>query len=117
MALVTVDGHPLPNPSEIERGSFDIADNAERTADGTMVMDIVATKRKITLSYNMIADGDYATIRALKRPGRVFYSVTFPGPGGNETMTAYFGDITDRAWHTIGGVRWWQDVQISLIER
>lgn len=115
MALIRINGVAIPNPSDIDRGEFDIT-RSERTSDGTMVRDVVTTKRRIDITYDFLSDPDYAAIKTLLA-GKGFVQVTYPSPGGEVTMTAYPGDITDRAWHTRNGVRWWRDVKFSLIER
>lgn len=118
-ALVTIDGQAIsPNPSAIERGKFRLT-KAERTADGTMVMDLIAVKHRIELRWNRIAEDAYRTILEHLEDG-VFHAVAYPDPqatGGRRMITAYVGDITDGVWQRSAGVRWFQDVRVALIER
>ncbi|MDQ7794155.1 MAG: hypothetical protein RDU89_07045 [bacterium] len=118
MAPVTINGQPIANASEIERGQFRIT-KAERTADGTMVMDLIAIKHRLDLRWNRIAEASYKEILNLLA-GDVFYQVAYPdpqAPDGQRTITAYVGDITDGVWQRVGGVRYFRDVRIGLIER
>jgi len=118
VALVTINGHGIANPSEIERGTFRLT-KAERTADGTMVMDLIAIKRRVDLRWDRIAEAEYRQILDLLEAD-VFHEITYPdpqSPDGRRTITAYVGDITDGVWQRSGGVRWFQEVRIALIER
>ena len=118
--MIRINGVTItPNPSTVERGIFRIS-NAERTADGTMMLEVIATKRRVDLGWSFIADADYKRLLDLIEQGGPFYQVTYPdlqALGGERTITAYVGDINDSAWHTIGGQRWWRDVSIAFIER
>ena len=118
--MIRINGIPItPNPSSVERGTFRIS-NAERTADGTMMLEIIAVKRRVDIGWTYIRDSDYKALLDVIEQGGPFYQVTYPdpqAPGGERTITAYVGDINDSAWHTIGGQRWWRDVQVAFIER
>ena len=46
MALITISGVALPTPSEFQVGYQDIS-KAERNANGTMIIERVAVKRKL----------------------------------------------------------------------
>lgn len=118
MALLTIAGVQVANPTEMKVGRFDLT-KASRTASGKMVMEIIATKRRLDCSWKLIKDADLQTLIDTIIAHKPFFQVTFPGPGGvDETMTAYSGDINASLWHRDGdGVRWWEDVSISLIEQ
>ncbi|MBE3590013.1 MAG: hypothetical protein IMW98_04200 [Firmicutes bacterium] len=116
MALITIAGTPIVDPSEIKLGYFDLT-KSSRTASGRMVMEIVATKRRLDLTWQKIADADLQAILDVIAAHKPFFVVTFPVPGGTASMTAYVGDINTGLWYTVGGVRWWQDVSFALIEQ
>lgn len=118
MALITLDGVTITNPGEIKLGKFNLTKSG-RTASGLMVMEIIATKRKVDLSWSKLSDADLKTILDLLDTG-AFHTLTYPdpqGPGGQRTVTAYVGDIETGLWHTVAGVRYWDGVKIPLIER
>lgn len=119
MALVIINGQTItPNPSDCKLGKFRIT-KARRAASGRMVMEIIAVKRTATLSWDMIEEG---ALRALldNLDSRVFHTVSFPdpqAPDGKGTMTAYVGDVSMERWQRVGGVRYWSNVEIPLIEQ
>ena len=116
--LVTIDSTPIVNPNKIDVGKFNLT-KAARAADGTMNMEIIATKRNLALEWAMISSSDLKTILDLLDVG-IFHTVVFPDPqeaGGTISISAYVGDINEGVWHTKGGVRYWQKVRIGLIER
>lgn len=116
MALVTINGRAIADPSDIEVGQYRIS-KAERTAAGKMMMEIIAIKRSVTLKYNLIAETNLKVILD-ELESRTFHSLTYPDPqSGSKTITVYVGDIKENAWQTVGGVRYWRDVSIGLVEQ
>ncbi len=117
MATVLIDNRQIVQPASIEIGKFRLT-KAQRTADGTMVMELIATKRQVQLGWAVIAAPDLDYILDLLDTG-VFHQLTFPDPQGGESMTitVYVGDISYKAWQYRDGVRYWRDVSITLIER
>ncbi|AVX31796.1 hypothetical protein CTH_2253 [Carboxydocella thermautotrophica] len=118
MALVTINGRAIADPSDIEVGQYRIS-KAERTAAGKMMMEIIAIKRSVTLKYNLISEAALKTILD-ELESKTFHTLTYPDPqgsGGAKTITVYVGDIKESAWQTVGGVRYWRDVSIGLVEQ
>lgn len=114
--MLKVAGTLLPNPAKLEVGEFDIS-RAERTADGTMAMEIIATKRRIDVEWHMIPDSQLNTILNAVKANRPFFSVEYPFAGGTTTMTCYLGDRQLGLWHTRNGVRYWESVKMAFVER
>jgi len=106
----------VTNPAKLEVGEFDIS-RAERTADGTMAMEIVATKRSIDVEWHMITDSQLDTILNAVKANRPFFVVEYPFAGGTATMTCYLGDRYLGLWHTRNGIRYWEKVSMAFIER
>lgn len=116
--MITINGQQIANPASVELGKFKLT-KSSRSSSGLMNMDIIATKRKIDLNWDKIAGADLKLILDIL-DGQVFHQVAYPDPqgaGGQSTITAYAGDITQRAWHQLNGVRYWENVSIGLIER
>lgn len=113
--MVWLNGIALPAPSELRVGVFDIT-RAGRTASGLMQMEFIARKRTITLEYVLISNSELAAILD-NLHSRVFHTLRYTDAGMERTITVYHGDRPYAAFHTIGGVRWWKDVQIPLIEQ
>lgn len=119
MGLLVINGQAVtPNPSNIDLGKFTLSKSG-RAASGLMLMDIIAYKDSMTATWDMIPDADLGRILQNLR-SKTFHSVEYPdaqAPGGRRTMTAYVGDIEMGLWHRVGGVRYWTNVSIPLIER
>lgn len=116
MALITVGGVTLPTPSEYNVGLMDLS-KAERNAVGTMIIERIATKRKIELGWAYLTGAQYSQILNAVDP--VFFTVTYwdPKQNGNLTGTFYVGDRQAPMMKFNNGVPSWKDVKFSLIER
>lgn len=118
MALVTINGQPIADPTGVQVGQFRLT-KATRTASGRMAMEIIAIKRKLELEWDKIAEPDLKFVLNLLE-GQTFHQVAYPDPqgaAGELTITTYVGDINKRTWHRVGGIRHWEQVRIGLIER
>lgn len=116
MAILTIAGVPVANPAEIKISRFDLT-KSNRTASGRMVMEVVrAGVRRVDVTWRYLPDSDLKTILDVLAANKPYFQVTFPGPSGTETMTAYAGDVTTTLWHTRGGVRYWSEVSVPFIE-
>jgi len=118
VAMVTLNGVALPNPSDIEVGKFNLT-KAGRSASGLMNMEIIARKRSVTLKYSHLSEPDLRVIMD-QLDSKIFHQLECPDPqgdGGARSMTVYAGDLAFKPWRTVNGVWWWRDVTIPLIER
>lgn len=111
-----IDGIQI-NAPQLKVSSFLIT-KSERTADGTMTMDIIAEKRRLDLTWPIIKDTDLQQILSLLK-SKTFHTVTYPDPehGENHTITVYRGDVSTEPGHRVEGTRYWRDVSIALIEQ
>ncbi len=118
MALVTLNGIAIADPSKLELGIFRLT-KASRSANGTMNMEIIAIKRQVSLQWEKIKASELKTILDLL-DAATFHTLVYPDPqgtGGTKTITAYVGDITESAWYMVGAERYWENVRVGLIER
>ena len=106
----------VKTPTELKVGRFDIT-KSNRTASGKMVMEIIATKRRVDCTWKMIPDSDLQTIIDTITAHKPFFSLEYPDAGGSKTMTCYAGDIVTSLWHTKNGIRYWEEVTIPFIEQ
>jgi hypothetical protein len=106
----------VTTPSEIKVSRFDIT-KSQRAASGKMIMQIIATKRRVDVTWKMLKDSDLATIINTIAANKPFFVLEYPDVGGAQTMTCYAGDIVTSLWHTIGGIRYWEEVSIPFIEQ
>lgn len=116
MALVTANGVALPTPSDFQVGIMDVS-KAERNAAGTMIIERITTKRKLSLSWMYLSATDLSTVLNAVSP--VFYDVTYfdPQTGGNRTGSFYCGDRNLGMVDFIDGVPRYKDIKFDLIER
>jgi len=115
-SLIKINGVEIPAPSEYSVGIQDIS-KAERNANGTMIIERVATKRKIELSWKYLSKEQLAQV--LTAVSNVFFQVTFIDPQDNATRTGtfYCGDRKAGMLDYKNGVPRYKDVQFNLIER
>lgn len=116
MALITVNGVNLPTPSDYQIGVQDIS-NAQRNAQGTMIIERIATKKTITLSYAFLSASDLSTILQAIAP--TFYNVTYLDPVTNSNLTSsfYAGDRSLGMIDFQNSVPRYQNLKFELIER
>jgi hypothetical protein len=116
MALIRIDGVDIPAPSECSVGIQDIS-KAERNANGTMIIERIATKRKIELSWKYLDKDQLAQVFTAVSP--VFFEVTYVDPQDNGIRTGsfYCGDRKCGMFDFKNGVPRYKDVSFNLIER
>ena len=114
--MLKIAGITVKAPTELKVGRFDLSKSG-RTASGKMVMDIIATKRRVDVVWKMLPDDELQKIIDTITANKPFFSLEYPDAGGTQTMTCYAGDIATSLWHTTNGVRYWEDVSIGFIEQ
>lgn len=114
--MITIAGVQVANPAEVKVGRFDLT-KSSRTASGRMVMELIATKRRVDVTWKMITDAQLKQIIDTITAHKPFFTFTYPDAGGTATMTCYAGDINTSLWHTVNGVRYWREVSIAFIEQ
>ena len=114
--MLKIAGVSVKAPTDLKIGRFDLTKSG-RTASGKMVMEVIATKRRVDVIWKMLTDSELEKIIDTITANKPFFSLEYPDAGGSKTMICYAGDITTSLWHTKNGVRFWEDVQISFIEQ
>lgn len=114
--MIKINGVDLPTPSDYSVGIQDLS-KAERNANGTMIIERIATKRKIELGWKYLSKEDLSALFNLVSP--VFFTVTYVDPlvGGNKTGTFYCGDRSAGALDFVNGKIRYKDIKFSLVER
>ena len=114
--MIKVNGVALPTPSDYLVGIMDIS-KAERNAAGTMVIDRIATKRKIELVWRHLDKAELSKVLNLVSP--VFFNVEYIDPQSNgwKSGTFYCGDRNIGALDYKDGQIQWKDIKFNLIER
>ena len=114
--MLKIAGVTVKTPSELKVGRFDIT-KSNRSASGKMMMELIATKRRVDCVWKMVPDNELQTIIDTITANKQFFTLTYPSAGGSATMTCYAGDIVTSLWHTKNGIRYWEEVSIPFIEQ
>lgn len=116
-----LNGTPIKNPSGWKVENYTLTQSA-RTANGKMVMDYVANKRKFYFTYAVIESKDLDLIldilwARLDSTKECFFTLEYPDGDSTKTATVYAGSIP-RTLHRGDGSTWvWKEVSFSLIEQ
>ena len=73
--------------------------------------------RRVDVTWSYLPDAELQTILNVLAANKPFFALKYPDAGGDKTMTCYVGDIITGLWHTIGGVKRWEDVRLAFIEQ
>ena len=113
--MLQINGIDIPTPSSYKVGIEDLV-KAERNANGTLIKEIIATKRKIELVYNYLTQSDVASVLTLV--GNNTFTVTYVDPinGDGATGTFYSGGRSVSAIDYQNGVMRYKDIRFNLIE-
>ncbi|WP_142414385.1 DUF6711 family protein [Hathewaya massiliensis] len=114
--MISINGVELPAPTDFQVGIMDIS-KAERNARGSMIIERIATKRKLELALKNLSKEEVSKILKLVSP--VFFNVTYVDPQDNSTRTGVFycGDRNIGMLGFINGQIYYKDVKFNLIER
>ena len=98
-------------------GIYDVSSTADRNAQGLIVIDRVATKRKIEMEWGALTNAEISTL--LSAVTDMFFTVTFPDPqtGASKTITCYVGDRTAPVYRETSGVPLWEGLKMNFIEQ
>lgn len=115
MALITISGVDLPTPSEFQVGYMDVS-KAERNANGTMIIERIATKRKLFITYAYISESDASLI--LKQIAPTTYTVIYMDPQTRSMKSGafYCGDRNLGMIDYINGKARFKELTFNLIE-
>lgn len=114
--MIQINGISISTPSSYLVGIQDIS-KAERNARGDMIIERIATKRKLELSWNYLSQTDLQQL--LQLVSLVFFSVNYPDPqtGTVQTGMFYCGDRSTGALDYQNGKVRWKDIKFNLVER
>jgi len=115
--MITVGGVSISTPSDFSVGVMDLS-KAERNANGKIIIERIATKRKLEMSWKYLSN---ASISALLTAisASVFFTVVYPDPltGSNRSGTFYVGDRNAGMIDYTAGTPRWKDVKFNFIEQ
>lgn len=116
MAILTIGGTAMPSPAKLSVQVLDVDGNATRNAQGTLIRDRIAVKRKLQCTFPALTWSQASTL--LTAISATSFSVTYPDPqtGAMATKTMYVGDRTNPVLKLTSGVYYWDQIQFDLIE-
>ena len=114
--MLSINGVAIATPKTFEVAVSDLDGESNRNANGELIRDRIAVKRKINLEWGPLSQGEIQTL--LNAVSSVFFTVTFPDPmSGVVTKTMYVGDRTAPAYQYINGEVKWQGLKMNFIEK
>ncbi|MEH7391776.1 DUF6711 family protein [Bacillus sp. JJ1474] len=114
--MLEINNIPIPTPSSFQVGIMDLS-KAERNAQGDMLIDRIATKRKIELNWKFLGANELSKI--LQLINSVYFFVKYPDPmtGRLEMKTFYVGDRNIPMFSYRNGKPVWNDIKFNFIEK
>jgi hypothetical protein len=115
--MIKVNGTDIVTPQKLSVGIYDVAKTADRNAQGDILIDRVAVKRKLEMEWGPLTNNQMSAL--LSSVTSVFFSVTYPDPqtGAMSTITCYSGDRTAPVYREIGGVFLWAGLKMNFIQK
>lgn len=115
--MFTLNTVTIPSPSSYSVNILDIS-KADRNANGEMILEIIATKRKLELSYNYLSNTDLSSLLS-KFTGNTFFTMVYPDTvtGAAKSGVFYVSDRKSEAIDYQSGVPRWKGISFSLIEK
>lgn len=115
--MISINGVAIATPKSFQASISDIDGESNRNANGELLRDRIATKRKLELEWGPLSDTEISTI--LKAVKDVFFECTFPDPqeGKILTKTMYVGDRTAPMYTYINNEAKWTSLKMNFIEK
>ena len=114
--MISINGVKVATPKTYEPTISDLDGESNRNANGDLIRDRIAVKRKLNLEWGLLTQSEMSQI--LNAVSRVFFTVTFPDPQlGMVTKTMYVGDRTAPAYQYINGEVKWQGLKMNFIAK
>lgn len=114
--MLSINGVAIATPKSFQVDIQDLDGESNRNAQGDMIRDRIATKRKLECEWGPLTQNEIQIL--LSAVSSVFFTVTFPDPQlGMVTKTMYVGDRTAPAYQYINGEVKWQGLKMNFIEK
>lgn len=114
--MIKINGVAIATPKTFEVTVSDLDGESSRNANGQLIRDRLAVKRKITLEWPTLTQAESS--RLLNAVADAFFTVEFPDPQlGIISKTMYVGDRTTPAYSCVKGIIKWSGLKMNFIER
>ena len=118
MSVLMISGKEMPKVKSITISREPIwSKNAGRSADGTMLGDIVAQKLKLEIVFSPMSDANAAILDAAITPAFFVAKFRNPGTGKTEEHTMYSSGPKYPVYSYVDGFPRYVGVGVSLIEQ
>lgn len=104
-----------PAPVDVSLSYYDLT-KSERTADGTMQMEYITTKRRLNVMWSYMKDSDFQDMLSFFRLHKPFFNVVYNVSGTEEDYLCYCGNIDTKLGYILNGIRYWEEITIAFIE-
>jgi hypothetical protein len=116
MAMIKINGVDIATPKVFGVDINDIDGETERNAQGDMMRDKIAVKKKLNMEWPPLENNEISVL--LNAVKDVFFQVTYPDPSeGETTKTMYVGTRTAAMYNYNNGDPKWEGLKMNFIER
>ncbi len=115
--VIKAGGVELPAPVSLKINDEIIwSSDTGRALDGTMIGDVVAEKKDISINWGFMTEDDYSLIKNNLIAG--FFPITVHDDGSDITIDTYRGTLSKEAVGDIGdGNYWYRSVTVQIIQQ
>ena len=114
--MITINGTKIAVPKSYQVTVSDIDGESNRNANGELIRDRIAVKRKLEMEWGPLSQDEISTL--LTAVEDTFFSVIFPDPKeGIVTKTMYVGDRTAPMYCFTNGEGKWTNLKMNFIEK
>lgn len=113
--MISINSVQMPTPTTFQIGITDLT-KTERNANGGLIIEVIATKRKLDLSYNYLSATSFSTL--LNAISASTFSVTYPDAqtAVDRTATFYCSEKNAGAIDYQNGIMRYKDVKLTFTE-
>lgn len=114
---IKVNGVTIKQPNKPGLSHYNITKSG-RVSSGKMTMQLIAKKRKLRLTYEVLSGSDLDLILSLIDSNAMFFTVSYTENGVSKSMRAYVGEIQRKL--NRGGTKsgwYWTDISFDFIEQ
>ena len=114
--IIKADGVALPSPVAIDAADEIIWSEATgRSASGKMLGSVIAEKGTFSIRWGVLTKAELNTIRRRIKSG--FHPFTVDIDGDSATISSYRGTLTYAVLGTYGGVTYYNNAAVTIIEQ
>lgn len=114
--MLIINNVNVKPPKSFQVGIADIDSNTGRNANGTIVRDRIAVKRKLECEWGMLTQNEIQELLNAVAP--VFFNIQYMDPQlGLTTKTFYVGDRTSPAYSFNEKLKPWSGLKMNFIEK